>query len=119
MQTVLLQDWLTIAGHDGIGPIAQSAHDYVDLGDHEDLVFYLQVADASGGPALSYQTSPTRQDSSFLPMIAPVTMSPGTRADRVFFATAAVPPSRYVRWSVKGGTAFSTTFRVWVCAYSF
>lgn len=119
MDTFLLQDWITIAGHEPVS-IAQSAHQYVDIGRHEDLVFYLDVRECSGGVVASYETAPTRQDGAFFAMIAPITLVAGVRVDRVFFSTAAVPPARFVRWRLSASSANCTaTFRVWVCAYAF
>lgn len=121
MDAALLQDALTINGQDGILSVTQSAHQYLDIGLNEDLVFYLDVKNVSGAVTISYETSPTPQDSSFLPMIAPVTISAtGLRVDRAAFSTAAVPPARYVRWRLQcAGGAWSATFRIWVAAYSY
>jgi hypothetical protein len=123
MDTCLLQDWITVGAHDTGGPtsVIQSAHQYVDLGQFEDLVFYLDVRKYTGSVAASYETSPTRQDSSFLPMLAPITLAAiGLRVDKAFFSTAAVPPARYVRWRLStGGGAWSATLRIWMTAYKF
>lgn len=123
MDAALLQDSLTINGGDGIRSITQSAHQYLDIGRNEDLVFYLDIKNVSGTGTVtvSYETSPTPQDSSFLPMIAPVTISAaGLRVDRAAFSTAAVPPARYVRWRLQcTGGPWSATFRIWVAAYSY
>ena len=119
MDTILFQDWCSIAS----GPsVVQSAHDYLDLGFHEDLVFTLQVTNLVVGPVtMGYETSPTQEDNGFLPMVLPFTMAVGVRVDRAFFATAYTPPARYVRWRLTGpGTSpFGVTFRIWVAAYSF
>lgn len=125
MDAALLQDSLTINGGGGIPSIIQSAHQYLDIGRNEDLVFYLDVknvSNVSGPVTISYETSPTPQDSSFLAMIAPITIStPGLRVDRAAFSTAAVPPARYVRWrlSSAGTSNWGATFRIWVAAYSY
>lgn len=120
MEASLLQDWITINGRDGVLSLPQSAHTYLDIGRHEDLVFYLDVRNVSGGPNIAYETSPTQQDASFLSMVAAVPLAVGTRVDRVMFATAAVPPARYVRWRLSVGAGnWSATFRVWLAAYAF
>lgn len=120
MKTCLLQDWITVNAADN-QVIAQSAHQYVDLGQFEDLVFYLDVRKFESGPILGYETSPTKQDSSFLPMIAPIAITTvGVRVDRAMFSTAAVPPARYVRWKITtGGGTWAMTFRIWMTAYRF
>lgn len=120
MKTCLLQDWVTVNAADG-QTVPQSAHQYIDLGQFEDLVFYLDVRQFENAPILSYETAPSRQDSSFLPMIAPIAISAvGVRVDRAMFSTAAVPPARYVRWKITtvGGT-WNMTFRIWMTAYRF
>lgn len=102
--------------------MAQSAHDYLDLGHYEDLVFTLQVTNIVNGPVtMYYETSPTQEDNGFLAMLFPFTMALGVRVDKAFFATAAVPPARYARWRLVGpGTAqFGVSFRIWLAAYSF
>ena len=121
MDAALLQEALTINGQDGVLSITQSAHQYLDIGLNEDLVFYLDVKNFVGAVSIRYETSPTPQDSSFLPMIAPITLSAvGLRVDRAAFSTAAVPPARYVRWRLGCPVgAWSATFRIWVAAYSY
>ncbi len=124
MDTCLLQDWITVNASDTGSPssVTQSAHQYIDLGRFEDLVFYLDVRRYTGAVvAVNYETSPTRQDSSFLPMIAPITLAAiGLRVDKAFFSTAAVPPARYVRWRLSTlGGAWSATLRIWMTAYKF
>jgi len=117
----LLQDWITVAGNDGITSIVQSSVDYYDVGHQEDLVLFLDVRQVVGvaGVKLSHETSPTKDDG-FLPMVGPFTAVSGLRVDRAFFATAAVPPARFVRWrcAISGG-AWSITFRIWLATYSF
>ena len=65
MDAALLQEVLTINGQDGIASITQSAHQYLDIGLNEDLVFYLDVKNFSGAVSISYETSPTPQDTRF------------------------------------------------------
>lgn len=125
----LLQDFCTISGNatGGVTSISQSAHRYLDIGEHEDLVFYLDVrnfAATTGTLTMAYETAPTQEDQGFLPMVAPFALTgPGVRTDRAFFSSAAVPPARFVRWRlfVTGATggAWDATFRVWVAAYSY
>ncbi len=120
MDTILLQDWCSITS---TPTVAQSAHDYLDIGHYEDLVFTLQVTSLSIGAqvTMNYETSVTQEGTAFLPMVVPFAMVTGLRVDRAFFATAITPPARYVRWRLSGpGTSpFSATFRIWVAAYSF
>lgn len=124
MESVLLQELATLSGRDGIANIVQSAHQYLDIGQNEDLVFYIDVRDlspTSGNLSIVYETSPTAQDSSFLGMLAPLVLkTAGVRADRAAFSTAAVPPARFVRWRLQcSGGPWNVTFRIWVAAYSY
>lgn len=121
MDTAVLQELLTINVQDGLTSLTQSAHQYLDIGQNEDLVFYLDVRNVSGSVLIAYETSPTQQDSSFLPMIAPVPIiGTGLKVDRAAFSTAAVPPARFVRWKLTClGGAWNVTFRVWLAAYAY
>ena len=123
MDAALLQDLLTINAADGVTSITQSAHQYLDIGQNEDLVFYLDVRDFFGTPlTVSFETSPTPQDSSFLAMIAPTSIAAnGLTVSRAAFSTAAVPPARYVRWRLQGPGVggWNMTFRVWLAAYGY
>ena len=123
----LLQDWVTIRGDSGAGSprvtsIAQSAESWLDLGDFEDLVFFLDVREFTNASLkLGYETSPIKQDGSFLPMVGPFLIAAGQRVDRAFSSMCAVPPARYVRWRLSGPSAsgvFDVTFRVWVATYA-
>jgi len=120
MKPTLLQDWITIRAVEASSSVSQSAHQYVDIGHHEDLVFYLDVKQVENSPSISYETAPALQDSLFLPMIAPIALAIGLRVDRVMFSTAAIPPARYVRWRLTHGIGTCTaTFRIWLVAYDF
>lgn len=123
MEAALLQELLTINAADGVTSITQSAHQYLDIGQNEDLVFYLDVRNFSGTPlTIAAETSPTPQDSSFLAMVAPVSITAtGLTVVRAAFATAAVPPARYVRWRASGPGAggWNVSFRIWLAAYGY
>ena len=124
----LLEDYITISGKPGAGvySIAQSSHKYMDVGDYEDLVFYLDVRNYSGGGgtlSVAYETSPTREDSTFLAMMAPVALSqPGLVVTAAPFAIASTPAARFVRWRLFAPLAtgaWEATFRILVTAYSY
>lgn len=129
MDGMLLQDWVTIRGDSGTaggGPkvtsIAQSAEGWIDLGDVEDLVFFLDVREFTNASLkLGYETSPIKQDGSFLPMVGPFLVAVGQRVDRAFSTTCAVPPARFIRWRLSGpsmSNVFDVTFRIWVATYA-
>jgi hypothetical protein len=121
MEGLLLQDWVTIRSNGDLSAwVTQGADRWIDLEDYEDLVFYLDVREVSGGAVqMSYQTSPTKLETSFLTMMPAFTLAAGVRVDRAFFATAAVPAARYVRWKLTGpvGT-WDATFRIWLATFA-
>ena len=121
MWAVPLQEWITVQGQMDVTSLTQSAHEYIDIGHHEDLALYFEVKRFTGTLTCLYETSPSQQDSLFKPMIAGVPFAVGLRVDRAFFSTAAVPPARYIRWriSASAGSAWVATFRIWVTAYSY
>lgn len=127
MEAALLQELVTLTSAPTAGggapPLSQSAHQYLDIGQNEDLVFYLDVRDVTAtGVQVFFETSPTPQDSTFLAMVAPVlATAPGLTVTRAAFSTAAVPPARYVRWRLQGAGAgsWNMTFRVWVACYGY
>ncbi|CAN5424825.1 hypothetical protein BH09MYX1_BH09MYX1_58430 [soil metagenome] len=122
MEATLLQELLTMGAQDGIADITQSAHQYLDVGQNEDLVFYVDVRDVVNAVSIFFETSPTPQNSSFLPMVAPVKVTvPGLVVSRASFSTAAVPPARYVRWRLNGPPSggWRVTFRIWCAMYSY
>ena len=100
--------------------VTQGSSGYVDLDAFEDLAFFLDVREVSGTPPkMAYETAPTRQDAMFRTMIPVFPAAVGQRVDRVFTATAAVPPARYVRWKLQpGGAPWDITFRLWLSAYA-
>ena len=120
MEGSLLQDWVTIRLSSGIGSVAQGADSWLDIGDHEDLAFFLDVREINNGTSVVYETSPTKQEQSFVALVGAFTPALGTRVDRAFSAVGAVPPARYVRWRLfsSGGAACDLTFRIWVASYA-
>ena len=130
MRGFLLQDWTTLRGFSGnpagggpvVTSIPQGAASWLDIGDYEDLVFTLDVREWTNSAAtLVYETSPTRQDSSFVAMRPAFAVSVGQRVDAIWTSTSAVPPARYVRWRISCTTVsmqYDLTFRIWLAAYA-
>ncbi len=124
MEGRCVQDWVTIrAGASSNGfAVAQGSEGWLDLGDVEDLVFILDVRELQAPTVvkMAYETSPTRQETSFVSMVSPFLMTTGVRVDRVFATYAPIPPARYVRWRLVPVTnaAYDVTFRIWVATYS-
>ncbi len=121
MESLLLQDWITIRGNVGVASVTQGADSWLDITDHEDLIFYLEVKELTNAPLMNYQTSPTRQDSTFLPVITPFTVATGVRADPALFAYALTPAARQVRWKLTSSNTalnWDVTFRILLAAYT-
>jgi hypothetical protein len=120
MDTFLLTDWLTVRTRSDSPPIVQSAYAWLDLPEHEDVIFYLDVKEVTGTVFLSYDTSPARHEGSFVSMLS-FTTTPGLRIDRVPFRTALVPLARFLRWSMSTSSPGTSdaTFRIWIAAYSY
>ena len=102
MHGSLLQDWVTICGASSISSIVQGADCWLDIGDCEDLAFFLDVRDVSNAQIV-YETSPSKQEQNFVAMVGLITPAIGQRVDRVFFSFASVPPAR-IRCVVARGT---------------
>jgi len=121
LETRLLQDWVTVQGNAQVLTVTQSVDSWLDIPDHEDLIFYLEVKQIANAPQMFYLTAPTREARSLWMVIAPFAMTLGVRADPALFAYTLVPPARYVT-SLVGTTnanlTWNATFRIWLAAYS-
>lgn len=121
MHGSLLQDWVTIR-LGGPTSVSQGADQWLDVGDHEDVVLTLDVREVSN-MTVYYDTSPTAQENSFAPMLSRSTtlstLAIGTTVDRVYSSLAAVPVARFVRWRLGSTSAGGDiTFRIWVASYA-
>jgi len=124
MKPILLSDWVTVRGTyaalayvGAVATVTQGETSWADVGDYEDLVIYLDVKEVTGTVTLQLQTSPSRDDVSFLAMVPPVALTTGTRVMLALAKYAFVPVSRYVRWQLVGlGTPYDATFRVFIGA---
>ena len=111
----MLCDWTTVAGS-GSTAIYQDSPGWADLPGCKDVSAFLEVAEVTNAPYLSYQTSPT-PDLSLFSTLDFFNATTGLRVSVIRYETAPyLPLSRYVRWFVQGnGTgAFSLTFRIWL-----
>ena len=119
MQGCLLQDWVTIRLGSSIASVTQGADSWLDIGDHEDLAFFLDVREINNATNVVYETSPTKQEQSFVALVGAFTPALGKRVDRAFSAFGAVPPARFVRWRLfSSGSACDLTFRIWIASYA-
>jgi hypothetical protein len=122
MHAFILQEWTTIRGAALTG-VTQSEDQWLDLSPYQDVFFYLDCREVTGAvaAAISYQTSPTKDESIFQTMIGPNQFVVGVAAvtKSILSTNSAVPLARYVRWSIGGpANAWDATFRVLVAANS-
>jgi hypothetical protein len=122
----VLQDWITVRGGGGSGvkAVTQSEPCWLDLAGYDDVVLYLDVREltTTGTLSMNYQTSPSRDEASFINMVTVFTLAltPTPRVDPVLASYAAVPLARFLRWSlttVDLGT-WDATFRILLAAYA-
>jgi hypothetical protein len=121
---MLFQDWTTLRSQI-TQTFVQSHACYLDLSDVDDIVLYLDVRAQSGSGTmkLSYQTSPSADDASFAVLVPAFTMTVASapKIDPVMSWNAAVPLSRFLRWSVKASApsgAIDVVFRITVATYA-
>lgn len=117
MTPLLFQDLLTARGNSST-QVIQTASNWLDLGDLEDVTLYLDVREFTGGAKLTYETSPSQLDSQFVALLPTITLAAGVRTDVVVASLAKVPPARFLRWRLQGdGSPWDASFRIWVAAY--
>lgn len=122
MDSQLLTDWTAMSGSSSVSSITQPAAQWLDLPDHEDAVFFLEVKELSGTVTMIYESSPTCQDQLFVPVIPAFTMATGPKVDRALFSTGGFPLCRFLRWRLtgsNGASSWGSTFRIWVALYSY
>jgi hypothetical protein len=117
LESILLQDWVTLSTSATATTITQGADSWLDVGAFEDLVFYLDVKLASGSPVINYQTAPVPEEASFTALLPGINMATGVTTNSVLAVFAGVPVARFLRWQLTGTSAYAT-FRIWVSAYS-
>jgi hypothetical protein len=114
----LLQDFVSLKAVSGAS-IVQTATNWVDLGDVEDLVLITDVRDVLNSPQLAFDTAATAQDAAFVPIVAPFSLAVGLQTNVVLASFAGVPPARFLRWRLLPGVGAPSqaTFRIWCAAY--
>jgi hypothetical protein len=117
----VLQDWILVKGTTTtVLQVTQAEHGWLDLEEYQDVVFWLMVNEVAGTTcAISYQTSPTADETLFSTM-ATVTLTAATApvVTQVLMLAASVPLARYVRWQLNGTGSWEASFRVMVAANS-
>jgi len=122
MNSLLLQDWVSVANATSLPTVAQGAAGYLDVSEYQDLVFFLSAPQLPNPIQLLYQTSPTAKDSDFVTMlslVAPAGVNSLQQANAILGSYSYVPPAKYVRWACfgTGGPSYQCTFRIWVAGY--
>jgi hypothetical protein len=120
MHAFILQEWITIRG--GVTTVTQGEDGWLDLTAYQDLVFWVDCREVTGTtPQISFQTSPTKDESLFTNVIAAANLAASASpvVSKALLASATVPIARYLRWQIVGpaGT-WDATFRVLIAANS-
>jgi len=135
MNSFVLQDWITVRGDISVSSIAQGENDVFGVAPFQDAVFWLEIRALTNGGAnapavyLAYETSPSKDESLFVPMVAAFDMtsvftgSPPAANPQVTKVLLSQNPDcplgRWVRWRITvPGTISQTwdaTFRILVC----
>lgn len=118
MKGLCVQDWVTIRSGSNVPLVTQGADSWIDLGDVEDIVFFLDVREVTGTATMAYQTSPTRQEKNFVSMRPAFTIGTGLTITRMFANVAAIPAARFIRWQLGVGAGQDVTFRLWAATYA-
>ena len=128
MYGYVLQDWITIRGS-SIADVIQGESSWMGFSSFQDIVIWLDVREAtfpttSGSLTWYYETSPTKDNNLFTPMVNNnlTSLTPGVQTlQKVILASGpSVPLATWVRWrlSPAGTTAppWDATFRVLAAA---
>jgi hypothetical protein len=125
MYALCLQDWTTIRGASTVATLTQPETDWLDLTAYQDVITWLEIKEltptATNIPTVAYQTSPTKDDSLFFNMTAPVVAAIGVTTTVMLkdAMPAGYPPcAKWFRWriAVSGSVAWDLTFRIWIAA---
>src|SRR5262245_16688428 len=119
MHSFILQDYTTIRGSTSTN-VTQSESGWLDLTPYQDLVFWLDVREVTGTVTITYQTSPTKDESLFTSIVTGQQLAVGVAAPKTALMSGAVAPvARFVRWTLTApAVAWGCTFRVYVAANS-
>jgi len=122
MHTFILQDYVTIRGITSVN-VTQNESLWLDLTPYQDLVIWTDVREITGSVTVNFQTSPTKDESLFAPLVTPFAGATGVSQTKALMAGAAgsnVPIARYCRWvlTAPGTGPWDMTFRVYIAANS-
>jgi hypothetical protein len=119
----LLQRWLTVRGDAGAGvqSIVQGNGGWIDTGDAVDATFVVDCREAKlpadGVVTLNLETSPSKDEVSFAPVVPPMTLvgSAAPVVVRTILTPSTVPLARWLRWRLSTtatGGVWDATMRI-------
>ena len=119
MISVPLQDYVTIRTDSAVTTATQSETAWLDLGPFQDVIAFLEVKEFSGATTIqvSYQSSPSKDESLFVNMASAVTLVAGLTVTKMLKTSATNPVARWVRWKLNATTitgSWDAYFRVWI-----
>jgi hypothetical protein len=126
MQTLILQDWITINGTNAT-PFIQTEPDWLDMSAFQDVFAWIDVREASPGaspPTIFLETAPARDDVLFMSMNGSAGYALAASATpliaQLAMGIATVPIARLLRWKVigPGASSWDATFRILVAGNS-
>ncbi len=120
MHSFILQDWNAAMGPSN-SVLTQDEIGWLDLAAFQDVVVYLDCRETSATPpTIAFETSPTRDDSLFQPIMSTSMSAAATPTVlRGLMLNSTIPLARYLRWKITGpATAWDATFRAIVVANS-
>jgi hypothetical protein len=130
MQGFLLQPWTTVRATAGsVLSLTQDEEEWLDLSSYADAAFWVDVWDvvlpSGSSPTpqvyLTLQTSPTRDESCFMPIAGPLILNANTVSNvasliKSVRGTSTVPLARWVRWQLtvpsSSSGSWGLTFRI-------
>jgi hypothetical protein len=117
MDSLLVQEYVTIRGTQST-PVIQPRYGWLDLGDYEDVILYLDVREVTPTPSITFETAPAAIDSAFAQLVAPIALSVGVTTVSLFASRGGISPARFIRWHATGSTGtWDATFRIWAAVY--
>lgn len=127
MYGFVLQDWVTVRSTNfaAANYIVQSESAWMPFSSFQDVIFWCDIREVgnpgTGTITLSFETSPTKDDSLFQAMVSQTSLAPATPLLlKVLLSNATTPLATWVRWKLSpvSGSAgpWDVTFRVLVAA---
>lgn len=108
MYGYMLQDWFTARLASSQADLIQSESDWMSFQPYQDIIFWLEATsvtlDGATNIQVSYETSPTKDNSLFLPMTAAEVLTAPTTQPTITKVLLSqnpdVPLARWVRWRI-------------------